>query len=286
MAPRIRMKKKWYQFARFIMILVILVWYLFQRHQEFRNIERNKVVEMTKHAWDGYYKYAQFSDELKPISFTGYNWTTYPLYLTAVDSLDTLYIMGLMEEYNQAKTIVLEKMNFTKVTEKVNHFEVTIRVLGGLLSAHGFDPDERYLTMAIDLADKLLMAFNTPYGIPLFQAYLNQPTHHTSAIVSLATIGTLQLEFQYLSDITSEPKYQDAALRVYEQLHVMEKPIPGLFPTNVEVSNAEFSTFKSYGLAGENDSFYEYLLKIYISTKVEKFKDWYNLAAKVVLGLI
>lgn len=58
---------------------------------------------------------------------------------------------------------------------QVHVFEVVIRGVGGLLSAHVLllrDPslvpgyDGLLLTMAVELADRLLPAFNTPSGLP------------------------------------------------------------------------------------------------------------------------
>lgn len=66
--------------------------------------------------------------------------------------------MGLKDEYQECKKLVLEVLNFDMFEddESFNHFEITIRVLGGLLGAYTVDPDVRYLTKAIDLGDRLL----------------------------------------------------------------------------------------------------------------------------------
>jgi mannosyl-oligosaccharide alpha-1,2-mannosidase len=63
---------------------------------------------MALHAWSGYRTYAWGSDELKPLSKQGYNWyETGSLLSTAVDALSTLHLMGLMNEYDEAKALVL-----------------------------------------------------------------------------------------------------------------------------------------------------------------------------------
>jgi len=46
-------------------------------------------------AWNNYKKYAWGMDELRPVSGRGTNW--FGVGLTIVDSLDTLYIMGLKD---------------------------------------------------------------------------------------------------------------------------------------------------------------------------------------------
>ena len=60
----------------------------------------------------------------------------------------------------------------------------------------------------------------------------------------------------------------------------MEKPIPGLYP---KMLNGKFySKPLQYGIGGEADSFYEYLLKMYVSTKDKRFKEMYDVAARAI----
>ncbi len=68
---------------------------------------------MTQFAWKNYVRYAWGHNELKPLSKTFHNpnvlgWV--PLGATIVDSIDTLYIMGLQEEYEQAAEWVKTKL--------------------------------------------------------------------------------------------------------------------------------------------------------------------------------
>jgi mannosyl-oligosaccharide alpha-1,2-mannosidase len=62
---------------------------------------------MTQLAWNSYKKYSWGSSELKPVSKTGQSGLFGSRFdrigATIVDSLDTLYIMGLTHEYNEAK---------------------------------------------------------------------------------------------------------------------------------------------------------------------------------------
>lgn len=53
------------------------------------------VVDAFKHAWSGYREFAWGYDHLKPISMKPHDW--FRLGLTIIDSLDTMYIMGLRE---------------------------------------------------------------------------------------------------------------------------------------------------------------------------------------------
>ena len=58
-----------------------------------QNDKQQAVVDAFKHAWKAYRLHAWGHDELKPISKTYSEW--FNLGLTLIDSLDTIYIMGL-----------------------------------------------------------------------------------------------------------------------------------------------------------------------------------------------
>jgi hypothetical protein len=58
------------------------------------------VLAATRHAWDGYRRCAWGEDELRPLSCTGVHWLN--LSLTLVDSLDTLHLLGLRREFEEA----------------------------------------------------------------------------------------------------------------------------------------------------------------------------------------
>ncbi len=53
-------------------------------------------------------------------------------------------------------------------------FEVTIRYLGGLLSAYELTKDQMYKEKAKLLGDKMLIAFDTPTGVPHMDIKLGQ----------------------------------------------------------------------------------------------------------------
>ena len=99
-----------------------------------------------QHSWKGYKDFAWGHDNLKPISMSHHDW--FGLGLTIVDALDTMYIMDLQEEYDEAKHWVEKSLSF-EVDKDVNLFEVTIRVLGGLLSIYHLSGDPMYLKKAV-----------------------------------------------------------------------------------------------------------------------------------------
>lgn len=87
----------------------------------------------------------------------------------------------------------------------VNLFETTIRVLGGLLSAfHLSDGNQVLLLAAVDLGLRLLVAFDTPSGLPLSDVHLRNITARGplwTTLSSLAEMMTLTLEFSYLAQV-------------------------------------------------------------------------------------
>ena len=116
-----------------------------------QNERQRAVVDAFNHAWRGYRKHAWGRDHLKPISRTYQTW--FDLGLTLIDSLDTMLVMGLTEEFAEARDWVANSLQFT--TDKdVNLFETTIRVLGGLLSTYHLSQDRIFLDKAVDLADR------------------------------------------------------------------------------------------------------------------------------------
>ena len=54
--------------------------------------------------------------------------------MTPVDALDTLLLLGAKEEAAEAQKLIVETLSSDKDIT-VKNFEITIRLLGGLLSA-------------------------------------------------------------------------------------------------------------------------------------------------------
>src|SRR5688500_19684397 len=87
------------------------------------------------HAWNGYKKYAWGHDDLRPLTKTHHDWYAQPLLMTPVDALDTMILMGLKDEAARTKSYIIQNLSFDKDIS-VQNFEVTIRLLGGLLSSN------------------------------------------------------------------------------------------------------------------------------------------------------
>ncbi|CAK9795535.1 Mannosyl-oligosaccharide 1,2-alpha-mannosidase IB, partial [Anthophora quadrimaculata] len=83
------------------------------------NQRREKIKEMMKHGWDNYVRYAWGKNELRPISKKGHSASIFGasnMGATIVDGLDTLYIMGLHDEFKQGRDWIAENLDFDIVS--------------------------------------------------------------------------------------------------------------------------------------------------------------------------
>ena len=75
---------------------------------------------MMKTAWDGYAQFAFGQNELKPISKSGHSAGIFgggaTMGASIIDALDTLYIMGLTEEYKKGREWVALSLEFNGVS--------------------------------------------------------------------------------------------------------------------------------------------------------------------------
>uniref|UniRef100_A0A673I2P2 alpha-1,2-Mannosidase n=1 Tax=Sinocyclocheilus rhinocerous TaxID=307959 RepID=A0A673I2P2_9TELE len=166
------------------------------------------VREAFRHAWKGYKAFAWGHDELKPISKTHGEW--FGLGLTLIDALDTMWILGLKDEFAEARKWVETELFFSKNVD-VNLFESTIRILGGLLSTYHLTGDTLFLDKAQDIGSRLMPAFKTPSKIPYSDVNIGKGTAHPprwTTDSTVAEVTSIQLEFRELSRLTKDPQYQ------------------------------------------------------------------------------
>ncbi|KAF1815469.1 glycoside hydrolase family 47 protein [Eremomyces bilateralis CBS 781.70] len=222
------------------------------------------------HAWEGYRSKAWLSDEVRPMSGGRYNpfggWAA-----TLVDSLaDTLWIMGLKDEFDDAVKAIANIDFTTSNLDEINVFETTIRYLGGFLAASDLT-DGQYpilLEKARELGDMLYVAFDTPNHMPVTRWRFADAVKRTNEQVAstnmlVAEIGSLTLEFTRLSQITGDHKYYDAVQRVMDHFEYQQgkTKLPGMWPVAVNAMTADFTQFGGFTIGGMADSVYEYLPK-------------------------
>lgn len=188
---------------------------------------------------------------------------------TIVDSLSTLWVLGLKDDFSKARAWVKSSLRFDSADVFTSYFEVNIRILGGLLSAYELSKDQIFLTKAEELG-KIMMK-NLDSGKMPFPLYnfkrksgkerkeLRFETRYGpiygKGYYALAEIGTLIVELTSLAYWTNNTDYSKAVLALTHQL---VKTFPGLKPNQIY---SDFSHNSIYSVAGEADSFYEYLLK-------------------------
>ncbi len=219
-----------------------------------------KIREAMQHAWTGYKTYAYGSDALKPISKTGRNWYGTSFCMTPVDAFDSFIIMGLKDEAAEAKEIIFSKLSFD-ADEDVQLFEVSIRLLGGLLSAYDLDGDPRFLDLAKDLGQRLLPAFRSKTGMPW--RYVNLRTGAVKdSLSNPAEIGTYILEFGRLTQLTGDSAYYKTARKAMMEVFRRRSPID-LVGTIINVNSGKWVNLESQ-IGARIDSYYEYLYKGWI----------------------
>lgn len=220
-------------------------------------------------SWSAYKNQAWLYDELRPVSGGGRNtfggWAA-----TLVDTLDTLWIMGLHTDFYEAAAAAAQ-LDWGNTTETAaNLFETTIRHLGGLLSAHDLSGEPALLAKAHELGDMLYTAFDTPNRLPGFWLnfdHARDGEQHAGSHDPSAAAASLGLEFTRLAQLTGEHKFYDAIERVRAFLARVqhETRLPGMWPTNIDFQN-ELADSAAFTLGALADSLYEYLPKMFILT--------------------
>ncbi|KAL7945992.1 glycoside hydrolase family 47 protein [Trichoderma barbatum] len=257
---------------------------------------RQSVVEAFEVSWDAYERYAWGKDEFHPVLKTGRNMATKGLGWIIIDSLDTMMLMNLTSRLQHAREWLSTSLTWEQ-DQDVNTFETTIRMLGGLLSAHyisteyptlaplaeddeGAAGEDLYLEKAKDLADRLLAAFESDSGIPYASVnlaeYKGLPSHADNGASSTAEATTLQLEFKYLAKLTGEKNFWD---RVEKVMQVVDDnhPEDGLVPIYIYADSGEFRG-QNIRLGSRGDSYYEYLIKQYLQTNKQEpiYEEMWN----------
>ncbi|ELU43139.1 ER degradation-enhancing alpha-mannosidase-like 1 [Rhizoctonia solani AG-1 IA] len=155
--------------------------------------------------------------------------------LTLVDNLDTFVTFNNYSGFEWAVRQTIDGVSFDQ-NVKPQVFEITIRGMGGLLSAHIFaaDKEERWgfgipwyndelLHLAYDLGKRLLPAFRTNTGIPF-------------ARVGTAGAGSLLLEWTTLSRLTGDPEFERVARKAFFAIWNRRSDL-GLLPNTINLAS-------------------------------------------------
>ncbi|XP_071816543.1 ER degradation-enhancing alpha-mannosidase-like protein 1 [Apostichopus japonicus] len=277
-----------------------------EKYSYFPETERIKRLgdakNMFQFAYDNYVKYAFPLDELDPIHCTGrgsdqsdpsnlnINDVLGDYSLTMIDTLDTLAIIGNTSEFKQAVQLVIENVSFDN-NSTVQVFESTIRVIGGLLSAHllitdasqpfgDLEPEgyeNELLEMAYELGTRLLPAFDsTSTGLPHPRVNLQHGVPEDGIKQTCtAGAGSLLLEFGLLGQLMHDPVFEGVAQTAVKSLLASRSNKTGLLGNVIDISSGKWVGTQS-GLGAGSDSFYEYLLKAFIMFGNSSYLDSFN----------
>ena len=209
------------------------------------------------HAWDGYKRYAWGHDGLKPLSRKPYDWYGTPFYLSAVEALDTMTLMGLTDEADSTREYIATHLSFDKDVY-VSVFEFTIRIMGSLLANYQLSRDERLLHLAEDLGRRMLPAFVSATAMPYREVNLKTGAVR-GELSDPGSAGTLLVEFGSLTAMTGKAEFYNSAKLALLAIYRARSPI-GLVGDGINVTTGEWTKTDSHISAGI-DSYYEYLLK-------------------------
>ncbi|KJK82506.1 Mannosyl-oligosaccharide alpha-1,2-mannosidase [Metarhizium anisopliae BRIP 53293] len=209
----------------------------------------SQVQDVFRTAWNGYYEHAFPHDTLLPL--TGGNYDDRNAWgVTPIDSLSTAIIMEESDIVNQILKYAAT-IDFTttkEVNSSISLFETNIRYLGGLLAGY-------------DLLTGPMKNLVNDTNTTLVDALLKQAT-----TLADTGFGTLVLEWTRLSDLTGNKTYAQLAQKAQEYLVKPKgkpEPFPGLIGYTVSIADGTFQD-QSGGWGGGTDSFYEYLIKMYL----------------------
>ena len=245
------------------------------------NADMLRVREAMSHIWKGYKAKAYGADEIKPSSGKAVTSSWGGIGLTLLDSLDTLWLLGMKDEFDEAEAWVKDHYSIGEGPAsrgEVSFFELTIRALGGLISAYDLSGRETFKIAARKTGEFLLKCFRPDGSI---SARINVGTGVVSDGwgESIAGAGSNLLEFRALTRITGDPKFAQVAEKT-------EKMLLGLVEDN-GITGAVLYNSQLLGaltIAGGADSYYEYLLKLWLQSgkQDEEYKKaWVSFANKL-----
>jgi len=278
---------------------------------------RHSIRQSFMHAYHNYEKYAMGSDELKPLSKSMHNWAKnphnqhlppnhYQMAMTLIDSLDTMFLMGMSSEFNRAlEYLASESFPHCSILDwDGSVFETTIRVIGGMLSAYEMATTTMSATTTTtattttmsSVSASYAMASTAPTFAPLIQNLLTKAKEYADCLMPAFSSNTglpyssinfksgekRNYSWNHMSSILSEFGSVQLEFRKLSQLtrdaqydeavtrvmNVMKRhePSDGLYPVMFHPEQAQWTGDVQAKLGALGDSYYEYLLKQYLLT--------------------
>lgn len=234
------------------------------------------IAVVARRAWRAYATHARGDDTLAPLTRAGVR-DFGGMATTAVGALDTMWLMGLRDEFEEACAIVNASRVLGDPGAKVDVFETTIRVVGGLLAAYELSGRAWLLERAVALGTHLLPAFGA-HGVPqsdveLARGRASDPPWGSTSLSEAA----LTLEFRHLSAASGDARFAaavehaDARLRDAVSARGGDPLVPALLEGDVLKLGARTT-----------DSYYESLLKEWVRSGDERHGAGFVAAARAI----
>ena len=234
-------------------------------------------------AWSEYRKVAWGQDEVKPVSGGGQSFLIpgASVGLSIVEALDTLWLMGLDAELEDAIRWIKAKLTFD-LDGEAQVFEASIRLVGGLLSGHLATGDKRLLELAHDLATRMQPCFDTPTGMPMRYVHLRTGKTRDAQSYPAEIGGGMAPEDVTLSRLTGEKRFGEAAVNAMLALHARRSTI-GLVPDTIDVMTGKAISRRAT-IGPPSDSYYEYLWDTWRLTGDGRCRDAYRQSIAAILA--
>lgn len=208
-----------------------------------------------------------------------------------INSLDTLWIMGMKKEFTEAVRTV-SRIDWSLTHRRSCSISgTTTRLLGGLLAAYDLSKEAVLLAKARELGDMLVMGFDTPNHLPPFWLDFEKAKNgqlEGEDDQPAASVTGLSLEFTRLSQLTKDDKYYDAVVRIVDELHSSQNltKLPGLWPTHFDTREGIFYHENTFSLSRNSRSSYDYLLKMYaiLGNADDRYEEVYRNATKTMIN--
>lgn len=163
-------------------------------HLNTTELRRQFIVNMTREAWAAYATHAWGQASLKPLTLSKQKGWQATAGTTITSSLSTLWIMGLREEFREAKKWVEHDMILD---------DRGLAKIGALLSAFALTGHPMFRDKAQGLADLLNV---TDLANPKHAAPTKSPEYLYQMSILREWISQ-RLEYRYLTDLTGEVRY-------------------------------------------------------------------------------
>jgi len=152
-------------------------------------------------------------------------------------------------------------------------FETTIRSLGGLLSAYELSKEPVFLDLSKQLGHRIVDAIKEGGIAP----YLFGGGNGGSKCRTLAESGTTQLELRYLAHVSGDDSFRARADEFYRTIQKYPS-LDGLWPNCFQNGKGTIT------FGADGDSFYEYLLKVWLQggRKDDRLWSMYKAAANAL----